>query len=337
VSVKVWEIGEQFGVSNLRLVERDEEQPGPGQVRIRTEAISLNYRDWMVISGAYNPRQPLPHIPLSDAVGRIDAVGPGVERVRVGDRVAAIFAQRWLSGPPDKTKVASALGSPLPGVAREAFVVDAEGVVAVPSYLSNEEAATLPCAAVTAWVALFEQGAVRPGQSVLIQGTGGVSMFALAFAKMAGATTIVTSSSDAKLERAHAIGAVHAINYRREPEWGKKARSLSGDGVDHVVEVGGAGTIEQSLAAVRIGGTISVIGVLRGASGALPLTRILMNMIRLQGVFVGPRDAFERMNRALEASKLRPIVDRVFPFDELPAALERIESGAHVGKIVLRV
>ncbi len=334
--VKSWEIGEGFGIANLRLVERELRDPGPGQVRIRPRAFSLNYRDYMVVTGAYNKRQPLPLVPLSDAVGIVDAIGSGVDRVKVGDRVAPTFAQRWIAGPADKNKLASTLGSPIDGVASQALVLDAEGVVKVPAYLSDHEAATLPCAAVTAWAALFEHASLAPGQTVLVQGTGGVSIFALLFARLAGARVIVTSSSDAKLERARSLGAWETINYRADPDWGRSARALAGGvGVDQVVEVGGAGTMDQSLSAVRPGGTISVIGVLDGASAPLALTRVLMNVVRMQGILVGPRETFERMNAALEAARLQPIVDRTFPFDALPAALESLRSGQHFGKIVI--
>lgn len=332
--MKAWEIQERFGLDRLRLIDREERAPGPGQVRVRPSAWSLNYRDFLVVTGLYNPRQPLPLVPLSDAAGVVDAVGEGVTRVKVGDRVMPIFAPRWIAGVPDKEKLGSALGGSIDGTAQEALVLDAEGVVKVPAYLSDAEAASLPCAAVTAWSALFEHGRVTPGQTVLVQGSGGVSVFALLFAHMAGARVIATSSSDAKLERLRALGAWKTINYRSDPEWGKTARGLSG-GVDHVVEVGGAGTIEQSLAAVRPGGTISLIGVLEGGAGPVPLTRVLMNAIRLQGVIVGPREAFERMLRAMEAAELRPVVDRAFSFDDLPGALAHMKSGAHFGKIVL--
>lgn len=334
--MKAWELQERFGLDRLRLVEREEPTPGPGQVRIRPRAWSLNYRDFLVVTGAYNPRQPLPVVPLSDAVGVVDAVGEGVTRVQVGDRVAPIFATRWTAGIPGKEELASALGAAVDGTAQEALVLDAEGVVKIPAYLSDAEAASLPCAAVTAWSALFELGSLAPGQTVLVQGSGGVSVFALLFAQLAGARVIATSSSDAKLERLWALGAWQTIHYKNDPEWGKTARRMSG-GVDHVIDVGGSGTIEQSLVAVRPGGTISLIGVLEGGGGPGPLTRALMNLVRLQGVFVGPREAFERMLRAMEAAELRPVLDRSFAFDELPAALSYLKSGAHFGKVVLEV
>lgn len=335
--MKVWEIAGGFGIDRLALVERDVPAPGPGQARIRLRASSLNYRDFMVVTGAYNPRQPLPLVPLSDGVGVVEAIGDGVTRVAVGDRVMATFAQRWIAGPPDKEKLSSTLGSPLDGMAAEAIVLDASGLVRVPSYLSDEEAATLPCAAVTAWSALFELGRVGPGQTVLVQGSGGVSVFALQLARLAGARVIATSSREEKRARLRELGAWQTIDYRADPEWGRTARKLTGGaGVHHVIEVGGAGTIDQSLHAVRPGGTISVIGVLEGGAGPIALTRVLMNAVRMQGVLVGSREAFERLCAALEAAELRPVVDRVFPFEQLPDALRHLESGAHFGKIVVR-
>lgn len=333
--MKTWIVSDGFGIERLALVDREVPEPGPGQVRVALRAWSLNYRDWMVITGAYNPRQRLPLVPLSDGAGVVEAVGAGVTRVREGDRVAASFAQRWIAGGPDRDKLASALGSPNDGVAAERVVLDEDGVVKVPDHLSFAEAATLPCAAVTAWCALFEHDRVGPAHTVLTQGSGGVSVFALQLARLAGARVIATSSSAHKRERLLAMGASHAIDYRADREWGKTARSLTGTGVDAVIEVGGAGTIDQSLAAVRPGGTISVIGVLAGAAGPVALTRVLMNAVRLQGVIVGSREAFERMNVAIAAAQLRPVVDRTFAFDELPAALRHLESGAHFGKIVI--
>lgn len=325
-----------FGLDNLALIERPDPEPGPGQVLLKMRAASLNYRDLMMIQGLYNPRQPLPLIPLSDGVGEVIAVGEGVDRVRVGERVMPCFHQNWWGGRPTHERVSKPLGGPLDGVLAEQMVVRQEGLVRAPEHLSDAEAASLPCAAVTAWAALVTEGRVQAGDIVLVQGTGGVSLFALQFAKALGAQVIVTSSSDAKLERALALGADHGINYKTTPKWGKAARAWTqGAGVDHIVEVGGAGTLEQSLSAAAIGGHISLIGVLSGIETPLKVTSILMRQIRVQGIFVGARDSFEAMNRAIHANGIKPVIDRVFPFTEARAALEHMASGSHFGKIAL--
>jgi len=326
-----------FGLDSLKIVERDEPEPGPGQVRVRVRACSLNYRDLLMVTGRYNPRQPLPLVPLSDGAGEVDAVGDGVTGVAVGDRVAAVFHQAWPGGPPTREKISRPLGGPLDGMLREAVVLPAEGVVPIPDHLELEEAATLPCAAVTAWAAL-EQGGVRAGDTVLVQGTGGVSVFALQLAKARGARIIATSSSDEKLERVRQLGADETINYRSDEAWGKTAKKLAGgDGVDTVVEVGGAGTLAQSLRAIRPGGTIAMIGILSGNETTTLLTPILMQQIRVQGILVGSRDDFLAMNRAIAQHQLRPVVDQTFPFDAAPDALRLMERGGHFGKIALRV
>jgi NADPH:quinone reductase-like Zn-dependent oxidoreductase len=334
--MKVYEIQGSFGMDNLRPAERPEPSTGPGQVRLRLRAVSLNYRDLMMVRGHYNPRQPLPLVPCSDGVGEVIEIGAGVSRVAVGDRVATLFSQSWLAGAPTADKLKGTLGGPLDGTLAEEMTLPAHGVVAVPEYLTDVEAATLPCAALTAWSALAEQGTVTAGDTVLVQGTGGVSVFALQLAGVLGARVIVTSSSPAKLERVRELGAWQTINYVEDPKWGATARKLTGGiGVDQVVEVGGAGTLEQSMAAVRVGGQVSVIGVLSGVAAELNIIPILMKNLRLQGILVGSREGFERMSRALAAHELRPVVDRVFPFDDAPAAFRRLATGEHVGKIVV--
>jgi NADPH:quinone reductase-like Zn-dependent oxidoreductase len=336
--VRVYEIRDAFGLDRLVPSERPDPAPGPGQVVVRLAAASLNYRDLLTVQGVYNPRQGLPLIPLSDGVGRVEAVGAGVRRVKAGERVAASFFPRWTCGEPSREVLRDTLGGPLDGTLCEQMLLPESGVVRVPEHLSDEEAATLPCSGLTAWSALFEEGRLRPGDSVLVQGTGGVSLFALQLAKMAGARVIVTSSSDAKLERARSLGADGLINYLKTPEWGRRAAELTGGaGVDQVIEVGGAGTIEQSLQAVRIGGTISVIGNLTGNEKELSLVRILMRRIRIQGVLVGHREAFEAMSRAIGQARLRPVVDRTFPFAEAPAAFAYLAEGKHFGKICIRI
>jgi NADPH:quinone reductase-like Zn-dependent oxidoreductase len=336
--MRVFELRDGFGLEALHLAERPDPRPGPGQILLQMRAFSLNYRDLMVIKGTYNPKQRLPLVPLSDGVGQVAAVGEDVTRVRVGDRVAGIFMQQWLSGEVNEARSRSSLGAQSEGVLAEFVVLSQEGVVHVPEHLTDEEAATLPCAAVTAWHALVTEGSVKPGDMVLTQGTGGVSLFALQFARLCGARVIVTSSSDAKLARVQELGASDGINYKTTPDWDKRARQLTGEvGVDHVVELGGAGTLPGSLKAVRMGGRISLIGVLTGGAGEVNPLPVLMKNVRVQGIYVGSREMFEDMNRAIALHQLRPVVDRVFPFTEVPAALRYMESGAHFGKIVIRI
>ena len=335
--MKVFEIQNSFGLDALTLTEKPETSPGIGKILIKLRAASLNYRDLLMVKGLYNPSLPLPLIPCSDGVGEVVAVGEGVTRVQVGDRVAGIFFQHWLSGELTSSQTKSALGGELPGMLAEYVVLQEAGVIPVPDHLTDEEAATLPCAAVTAWNALFASGNLKAGDTVLVQGTGGVSLFALQFAQLAGARVIATSSSEAKLERVRQLGATDTINYKQNPEWGKTVSELTdGAGVDCVVEVGGAGTLNQSLRAVRVGGQISLIGVLTGTSAEVNAAGILMKNVRVQGIYVGSREMFAAMNRAIALHKLQPIVDRVFPFAEAPAALQYMESGSHFGKICIR-
>jgi len=334
--MKAIELQGDFGIDSLNLVERPQPHPAAGQVLLQMRAWSLNYRDLMIVKGQYNPKLRRPMTPLSDGVGEVVAVGQGVTRVKPGDRVAGVFMQKWIDGGLTEDKAKSALGAGLAGLAAEYVVLDAEGVVHFPPHLSDEEAATLPCAAVTAWHALVTKGDVQAGETVLIQGTGGVSLFALQFAGMRGARVIATSSSDEKLARVRQLGAAEGVNYKATPEWGERVRELTGGvGVDHVVEVGGAGTLGQSLRAVRMGGRISLIGVLSGGGEIDPIP-ILMKGICVQGIFVGSRAMFGAMNTMIATHQLRPTIDRVFPFDDLRAALRHMESGSHFGKIVLR-
>ncbi len=331
--MKAFEIQKSFGLDSLNLTERPAPSPGYGQILIKLRAVSLNYRDLMVVKGLYNPNIPLPLIPCSDGVGEVVALGEGVTRVKVGDRVAGIFFQKWLSGGLTEEKTRSALGGAIDGVLAEYAVLHEDGVVHVPEHLTDIEASTLPCAAVTAWNALA--GNVKAGDTVLVQGTGGVSIFALQFAQILGAKVIATSSSDQKRERLQSLGAAETINYKQTPEWGKKAYELTG-GVDQVVEVGGAGTLNESLKAVSHGGKISLIGVLTGGKGEINTAAILMKNVRLQGIYVGSREMFEDMNRAITLHKIRPICDRVFPLESVRSALEYMESGAHFGKICIQ-
>ena len=326
-----------FGIDNLAIVDRPELKPGAGQVLVKMKAWSLHYRDWMMVKGIYNPKLKLPFVPLSDGVGEVITVGDGVTRVKVGDRVAGCFMQRWIAGTLTDAAAKSALGGAIEGVAAEQVVLQEDGVVPVPKHLSDEEAATLPCAAVTAWNALVAQGDIKAGESVLVQGTGGVSIFALQFARLMGARVIATSSSNVKLERVKQMGASDGINYKETPAWEEKVRELTGgQGVDHVVEVGGAGTFNQSMKCVKLGGTVSLIGVLAG-KGEPNLMPVLMKGARVQGIFVGNREMFEAMNRAIALHQLKPVVDRVFDFKDIQPALKHMEAGAHFGKICLRI
>jgi NADPH:quinone reductase-like Zn-dependent oxidoreductase len=292
----------------------------------------------MMVSGSYNPRQPLPLVPCSDGAGEVLEVGPGVTKWKVGDRAAGLFFQSWMSGPPKRSKLAGSLGGPLGGMLAEQVILSEDGLAPVPAHLSMEEAACLPCAALTAWSALVTFGRVAPGETVLVQGTGGVSLFALQFAKAAGARVIVTSGLNAKLARAKQLGADELINYAETPDWDRAVKRLTGGlGVDQVIEVGGAGTMERSLRAVAVGGTVSVIGVLSGAAAPLAVTPILMGNVRLQGILVGNREGFEDMTRAMTQHQLKPIVDRVFDFAQAREAFQHLRGASHFGKVAIRV
>jgi NADPH:quinone reductase-like Zn-dependent oxidoreductase len=335
--MKVYEIRGSFGIENLAIAERPQPVPGYGEIVVKVRAASVNYRDLLVVKGLYNPRLPLPRIPFSDGAGEVIAVGNGVSRVQEGDRVAGIFMQKWLSGELTEGGVKSALGGEIDGMLAEYVVLSEEGVVHFPEHLSYEEAATLPCAAVTAWHAVIETG-VKPGDTVLVLGTGGVSMFALQFARLAGAQIIATSGSDAKLARAIQLGAAQGINYKAVPDWGGKVREITGGrGVDLVVEVGGAGTLPQSMKAVRTGGRISLIGVLTGNTGEVNPLPLVMKKVRMQGILVGSREMFESMNRAISVNRFSPSIDRVFSFEDVGEALRTMESGAHFGKICIKM
>jgi NADPH:quinone reductase-like Zn-dependent oxidoreductase len=335
--MKVMQIQDSWSPDNIRLAERPTPEPGPGQVLLRMEAASLNYRDYVMASGGYGRRGgSLPLVPCSDGAGRVVAAGPGVTRVAVGDLVCPIFSQAWLSGPFREGHWGGTLGGPRDGVMQEFMVLSQEGVVRAPRHLDAVQAATLPCAAVTAWNAVVAQGRVKAGDVVLVQGTGGVSLFALLFAKMHGARVLATSSSDAKLERVRALGADHGVNYKTTPDWHKAARDVTGGvGVDLVVEV--AGTLDASVRAVRCSGTLALIGVLAGPSAPLGLGAVVTQNIRLQGVTVGSRELFEDMARAIELHGTVPPVDeQLFAFDEVGAAIKALPSGRHFGKVCSR-
>ena len=324
------------GIDALFEVELPVPKPGPRQVLVEVAACSLNFRDLAIVLGTYRMPTKPNLIPLSDGAGEVVEVGAGVTRIKVGDRVAGCFFQRWIGGPMAADTHASALGGSIDGMLADYAVLEEDGVVVLPAHLSFEQGATLPCAAVTAWHALAEHGRIVAGQTVLVQGTGGVSIFALQFARLMGAQVIVTSSSEGKLARAKALGAAHGVNYKTVPEWDKAVVEWSGGGVDHVVEVGGPATLAQSLRAIRIGGKITLIGVLSGAAEINPML-IFARRANLQGISVGSAQMFAAMNRAIAVSGLTPIIDNVFSFDAAKAAFRHLQSAQHFGKVVIRV
>ena len=326
---------QDFSIGALRLVQRPAPRPRRGEILVRVRAASLNYRDLGILTGKYAPTLPLPYVPASDASGEVSEVGEEVTRFRVGDRVAPIFTQGWHDGlPTPDQRVNRTLGAPLTGVLQDYVVVPADDAVAVPPHLSDAEAATLPVAAVTAWSTLAEAD-VRPGQVVVVQGTGGVSLFALQFAKLAGARVIVLSSSDEKLARARELGADVGVNYRSTPEWHLAVKKVTGGrGADIIVETSG-NTLDKSLAASAFGGFIGVVGFLGGPEATLSMPNLIGPMVRIQGIAVGSRARFEAMNRALSQHQLKPVVDRVFPLEHAAEAFELMKSGRHFGKIVI--
>jgi NADPH:quinone reductase-like Zn-dependent oxidoreductase len=335
--MRAYRLVEFAGPDALRCEDLISPTPGPGEVQIRIRAVSLNYRDLLISKGLYNPKLRLPLVPCSDGAGEVQVTGAGVTRFKPGDRVMANFMPDWVGGQLDHTKSRKALGGDVDGVLAEEVVLPQDGLVPIPEHLSFEEAATLPCAALTAWHALVGAGGIKPGDTVLTQGTGGVSIFSLQFARMAGARVIATSSHDGKLVRLREMGAADVINYKATPEWDRSVLELThGAGADQIVEVGGAGTLARSIRAVRVGGYIALIGVLAGLGEINPMP-ILMKSVRLQGIFVGSRTMFEAMNQAIRVNQLRPVIDRVFPFEEATLALKHQESGAHFGKVVIRV
>lgn len=334
--MKAYELKAIQSLDSLTRVERDTPRPGPGQVLIRTRAWSLNFRDTLVARGAYGSPPKAGLIPLSDGVGEVVELGAGVHRVKVGDRVAGCFMQEWLAGEIHPRAAVSALGGAIDGMLAEYVVLSQEGVVKVPAHLTDEEAACLPCAAVTAWNALVVESRIKAGDTVLLLGTGGVSLIGLQLAKMHGARTIITSSSDEKLEQARALGADASINYRVQPDWEKAVMDLTdGRGADIVLEVGGVGTFDKSLASLRLGGHLCMIGVLTGVSGPVSTAAILRRGIRVHGIYVGSREMFEDMNRAISAHEMRPPIGRRFGFEEARAAYDTLVSATHWGKVTI--
>jgi NADPH:quinone reductase-like Zn-dependent oxidoreductase len=336
--MRVFQIEGEWGFDHLKLSERPDPRPGPGQVLLRMKAASLNYRDLVVPDRGYGQYTGmLPLIPISDGVGEVLETGTGVTRVKAGDRVCPTFMQRWIGGELNLERITGSLGGPIDGVMADLMVLPEDGVSIVPGHLSDVQAATLPCAALTAWSALVTEGRLRAGERLLVQGTGGVALFALQFAKLAGAHVTVISSSDDKLARARALGADAGINYVREPEWAKASRAITGGGgFDHILELGGERTLPQSLRCIRPGGTISMIGVLSGGTMSASLGLVVTRQVRLQGITVGSRDGFEAMLRAIGQHRLEPVVDRVFAFEALREAMAYLKAGAHFGKVCIR-
>ncbi|HUV70287.1 MAG TPA: NAD(P)-dependent alcohol dehydrogenase [Terracidiphilus sp.] len=333
--MRAWQIS-SFGIDSLEFVERPTPTPGPGEVLVGVRAISFNYRDLLVIKGKYNPRMKLPRIPCSDGAGEVVAVGTGVTAWKPGDRVAGIFMQNWLDGQLTPVRAKGALGGDVDGMLADYVVLKETGVVGIPEHLSYQEAATLPCAAVTAWNALAA-GNLKPGGTVLIQGTGGVSIFALQFARQMGLRVLGISSSDEKLERARRLGLGAGLNYRDNPDWERwVVEQTGGDGVDLVVEVGGAGTLGRSLKSIRTGGTVAQIGVLTEGTEPLPMAAILHKVARIQGIYVGSRRDFVEMNKAIWLGQLRPVGEE-FHWTQAREVLMRMEEGSHFGKLVLSV
>jgi NADPH:quinone reductase-like Zn-dependent oxidoreductase len=335
--MKAYELQKNEGFAALTVVERKSPPIGVSDVRVRVRAVSLNYRDLLIAKNAHKSRS-APRIPTSDGAGEVVEVGAAVKRLKVGDRVAANFFPSWHDGHPNAGHHARALGGSADGMLAEEVVLDERAWVLVPAHLSLEEAATLPCAGVTAYNALFESASLRPGETLLVQGTGGVSIFALQLAKVAGAQVICTSQSSEKRERARKLGARHTIDYKAKPEWGKEALALTdGRGVDVVVEVGGAGTFDQSAVALRYGGTMSILGVLAGTTGEVNTFGLVHKALRVHGIYVGSVRMFEELNRVLALHQIHPVIDRVFSFAEAQRAYEYLASGQHFGKVVVRL
>lgn len=327
-----------FGLDQLELAELPEPEPGPGEIVLQVEAMSLNYRDLIVVQGAYNPKLPLPAAPVSDAAGTVVAVGAGVETPAVGEAVVSHFIADWQDGPYRAEYVSSTLGAPGPGLAAERVALPAHAVLPLPAGLSPAEASTLPIAALTAWSGLIEEGGLTPDGSMLALGTGGVSIFGLQIAKALGARAFVTSSRDEKLERARGLGADGVVNYASQPEWDRKILELTeGRGVDVTLEIGGGGTLARSIRATAAGGTISVIGVLAGIDAQLQTVSFMMKRQKIQGILVDSKAAFARMNRFLAEHRLKPVIDRSYPFEELPQAMQDMQQASHFGKLVVEV
>jgi NADPH:quinone reductase-like Zn-dependent oxidoreductase len=336
--LRVYELQDAGGIDSLKLLERPVPQPGPGEILVRIRAMTLNYRDLVTLKGGYGSRQKIPLIPVSDAAGTVEAIGSGVNGFKPGDRVVNGFFPNWLGGEPSEQKFSRTPGGRADGVLCEYRVFPQRALFHVPAHLSDAAAAALPCAGLTAWSAVVKFGGLHPGSTVLTQGTGGVSLFALQFAKLSGARVIATSSSEEKIAKLRKLGADATINYKTAPEWGKAARALTEDrGVDLVVEVGGAGTLNESIRATRFGGTLAMIGVLAGPANDLRLPLVVMQQLRLQGVTVGSLEDFGNMLDGVALHRMQPVVDKVFPFEQARDAFAYLASGRHFGKVAIAI
>jgi NADPH:quinone reductase-like Zn-dependent oxidoreductase len=335
--MKVVELRARKGIESLMVCERPIPRPSPGEILLRIKAVTLNYRDLAIARGTYGTFA-LPIVPASDACGEVTQVGVGVTRFAAGDTVCPLYVMDWISGPAQAEFIARRLGGPQDGVLAEYLCVPEHSAVHAPRHMSSVEAATLPIAALTAWQALFVQGRVTPGDVVVVQGTGGVSTFALQLARGGGASVIATTSSDHKAQRARALGAMHVINYREQPQWQEQVMALTdGRGADHVIDVVGGDNVARSIAAVRIGGTVSLIGFLDDTRGVLDLPAAFGRVVSLNCISVGSRSAFEALVAATEVQRLRPVVSRVFAIDEIHAAYEHLASGTHIGKVAIQM
>ncbi|MDV7341641.1 NAD(P)-dependent alcohol dehydrogenase [Terasakiella sp. A23] len=332
--MKAWQIKDQFGLEHLTLSDMPTPKLNSGEILLKMEAASLNYRDMVTVAGGYGKSVKTPLIPCSDGVGVVAECGPDTNLFQVGDRICPSFFPKWKDGPARPGRLPDALGGAYSGTLCEYMAVSETACVKAPDHLSPVEAASLPCAALTAWSALFELSSLTSSDCLVIQGTGGVALFALQLAKAAGAQVLITSSSDNKLEKAKALGADYCVNYLDTPEWDREVKKIWAHGADHIIELGGAQTLEQSIRATRIGGHISLIGVLSGANTKeIPLPMILMRNICIQGVTVGSRSGFERMNSFISKHQITPVIDRTFDFDDAVDAFRYLEQGQHFGKV----
>ena len=327
-----------FGIENLNVVESQTRDPGPGEVRLRVEAVSLNRRDLLLVQGVYNPKQNLPSVPCSDGAGTADVVGSGCTRIKQGDRVVLHMMPLWMSGEPSSRKLSYAMGGASgDGTLEQMIIVPESALLPIPDDMSFEAAATLPCAALTAWSGIVTLGNTQPGDTVMVQGTGGVSLFALQFARMNGAYVIAITSSPEREQRLKALGADATVNYRTDKDWARTARNFAPGGrIDLIMDVGGGGTLDASLRVIRPGGTIGLIGVLDGARAEINLPLAVMRQVRLQGVTTGSFETFEAMLRAVAKHGIDPVIDTHFTFVNVREAFERMDANAHVGKIIVR-